>query len=67
MVDAHALGACGFGRAGSNPASPTSSHVFGLWIDESPRSFAHDRHDVPNACCSEGVADTWGGQCERVR
>ena len=23
MVDAHALGACGFGRAGSNPASPT--------------------------------------------
>ena len=24
MVDAHALGACGLGRAGSNPASPTS-------------------------------------------
>ena len=24
MVDAHALGACGFGRAGSNPASPTT-------------------------------------------
>ena len=23
MVDAHALGACGLGRAGSNPASPT--------------------------------------------
>ncbi len=23
MVDAHALGACGCGRAGSNPASPT--------------------------------------------
>ena len=23
MVDAHALGACGRGRAGSNPASPT--------------------------------------------
>ena len=22
MVDAHALGACGLGRAGSNPASP---------------------------------------------
>ena len=25
MVDAHALGACGLGRAASNPASPTSS------------------------------------------
>ena len=24
MVDAHALGACGVNRAGSNPASPTS-------------------------------------------
>ncbi len=24
MVDAHALGACGCGRAGSNPASPTT-------------------------------------------
>ena len=24
MVDAHALGACGLGRAGSNPASPTN-------------------------------------------
>ena len=23
MVDSHAIGACGFGRAGSNPASPT--------------------------------------------
>ena len=23
MVDAHALGACGLGRAGSTPASPT--------------------------------------------
>ena len=25
MVDAHALGACGANRAGSNPASPTNS------------------------------------------
>ena len=25
MVDAHALGACGLGRAGSNPASPTKN------------------------------------------
>ena len=25
MVDAHALGAYGLGRAGSNPASPTST------------------------------------------
>ena len=29
MVDAHALGACGLGRAGSNPASPTKG-----WVDE---------------------------------
>ena len=29
MVDAHALGACGLGRAGSNPASPTR-----CWVDE---------------------------------
>ena len=28
MVDAHALGACGCGRAGSNPASPTMTHRF---------------------------------------
>ena len=28
MVDAHALGACGCGRAGSNPASPTME---GFW------------------------------------
>ena len=27
MVDAHALGACGLGRAGSNPASPTRFQV----------------------------------------
>ena len=27
MVDAHALGACGLGRAGSNPASPTNFQV----------------------------------------
>ena len=26
MVDAHALGACGLGRAGSNPASPTMTY-----------------------------------------
>ena len=24
MVDAHALGACAFGRVGSNPTSPTN-------------------------------------------
>ena len=29
MVDAHALGACGLGRAGSTPASPTR---VGLWV-----------------------------------
>ena len=28
MVDAHALGACGCGRAGSNPASPTMQEGF---------------------------------------
>ena len=28
MVDAHALGACGCGRAGSNPASPTMTYQF---------------------------------------
>ena len=28
MVDAHALGACGCGRAGSNPASPTMTCRF---------------------------------------
>ena len=28
MVDAHALGACGFGRAGSNPASPTTTDLY---------------------------------------
>ena len=27
MVDAHALGACGLGRAGSNPASPTKADL----------------------------------------
>ena len=32
MVDAHALGACGLGRAGSNPASPTRGLVFGSLI-----------------------------------
>ena len=26
MVDAHALGACGANRAGSNPASPTNPY-----------------------------------------
>ncbi len=28
MVDAHALGACGCGRAASNPASPTMTYRF---------------------------------------
>ncbi len=33
MVDAHALGACGFGRAGSNPASPTiAEQVSGAFV-----------------------------------
>ena len=36
MVDAHALGACGCGRAGSNPASPaklkaTKELLYCLW------------------------------------
>ena len=48
MVDAHALGACGLGRAGSNPASPTTRHamVYGrygvirCWMVSQPRSTA---------------------------
>ena len=34
MVDAHALGACGCGRAGSNPASPTSFRRLCNAVDE---------------------------------
>ena len=33
MVDAHALGACGLGRAGSNPASPTRDMCTTLPLD----------------------------------
>ena len=32
MVDAHALGACGLGRAGSTPASPTTNVLFSVRI-----------------------------------
>ena len=35
MVDAHALGACGCGRAGSNPASPTMTYRFANSVFES--------------------------------
>ena len=31
MVDGHALGACGLGRAGSNPASPPLRVRFGIF------------------------------------
>ena len=36
MVDAHALGACGLGRAGSHPASPTrgTDHLTGVARDD---------------------------------
>ena len=37
MVDAHALGACGLGRAGSNPASPTRGlRMQGLFVGGVP-------------------------------
>ena len=34
MVDAHALGACGFGRAGSNPASPTTTDRYEIRLQD---------------------------------
>ena len=50
MVDAHALGACGLGRAGSTPASPTRVAVdSGVSCDRNNPSAALVVH-----CCTAG-------------
>ena len=60
MVDAHALGACGLGRAGSNPASPTSERFLEPTLRQPegrnmlpPNSIGHGKNDID--ACRDGL------------
>ena len=54
MVDAHALGACGLGRAGSNPASPTKG-----WTDEIKTYVICSTPRHSDCCAAQAIGLCW--------